>query len=161
MLTAAQIKDFKFLLWLTVGWWLTCLLFSNGSILHISYTDCTDNICNITEKSWFGFGTEKDAVSFTKDAKSALNIHETSGRLPHYEFYLSKDAVTSCHNCKLANYVSLPIQFYWKNSADRYYQRLTAAQDLHTLKFNLSFLYFLNVWMTALLLSGIIIWRKR
>ena len=160
MLNTTQRQNYKFILFVTFGWWLFCLLFSGGRICDISYTDCNTQTCNLTQKSWFGFGSVKNYVTFARTATSKLNLRETSGRLPAYRFSLDADEITERSDNTPTNFVSLPIDFYWQKSAAEYRNQLLSEQDFRSVKFNLTFLYFLNVWILALLAAGIIIWRK-
>jgi hypothetical protein len=160
MLNSEQIKNYKFLFWLTVGWWLVCLIFSQGNILNLSVTDCRSGVCNVTEKSWFGFGSTQNYVTFAQTEAPNLHERETSGRLPCYRFSLDTDNVSQHSGNPSANFVSLPVDFYWQKSATKYQNQLSAEQDFSSFKFNLSLLFFLNVWILALLAAGLVIWRK-
>ena len=157
---SAQIKNYKSLFWLTVGWWLVCLIFSQGNILNLSVTDCRSGVCNVTEKSWFGFGSTQNYVIFPQNEAQNLHLRETSGRLPCYRFSLNSEDISEHSGNAAADFVSLPVDFYWQKSATEYQNQLSAEQDFSSFKFNLSLLFFLNVWILALLAAGLVIWRK-
>lgn len=157
---SAQIKNYKSLFWLTVGWWLVCLIFSQGSIFNLSATECRSGVCNVTEKSWFVFGSTQNYVTFAQTEAQNLHLHETSGRLPSFRFSLNTEDILKHSDNTTADFVSLPVDFYWQKSATKYQNQLSAEQDFSSFKFNLSLLFFLNVWILALLAAGLVIWRK-
>lgn len=157
MLDTAQIKNLKFMFFVTICWWLFCSVFSRGDIYNLTYSNCSNGTCHVVEKSWFGFGKTQKYVTFSQKDALQLNMRETSGRLPHYVLFLPQDIVLESSDGTSANFVSLPVEFYWKKSAVKFHNQLLTGQDFNFSKLNLNLIYFLNIWISALFLSSLVI----
>lgn len=156
-----KLKNFRFLLFVFAGWWLFYALCSGGSVFDVSYAECQEQRCSVFVKSWFGWGKLRDKVVFAQEVAKDMKMRQASGRLPYYYFYLYKEDVTECMGREKANNVSLPMNFYWRQSAHEYYRNVHSMQDFKVQKMALDFLYFGILWLISILLSSLIILLKK
>lgn len=153
-----QIKKFKLLLIVSILWWIAYAIFSADGGFDISYTQCQNQICTVVQKSWFGWGKEKNSVTFEQNKADKLQMRKsTNSRTPHYYFSLNGEFVSGCSNCEKMNNIRLPVDFYRHSSAERYFSEISSGQDFDKKDINLLFEHMALIWGIAIFLSGLLI----
>lgn len=161
-MTDGQIKKFKGLLVICILWWVVYAVFSFGEGFNASYTSCHDGVCTITQKTWFGWGSEKSKIVFEQNKVSKIQMNESNGRFPHYYFVLNKESISECVNiyplyCENAVHIGLPVEFYRRSSAENYLEQISIMSDFEEKDMNVLFNNMAFIWLISLLVAGLLI----
>lgn len=164
-MTDVQAKKFKWLFVLSVLWWVVYAVFSFDEGFNVSYTKCHGGVCTITEKTWFGFGKEKNKIVFAQNKVGGITMRKNNGKIPHYYFFLNKESVSKCVNpfplyCENANNIGLPVDFYRLSSAENYIEQISFMSDFEEKDMGVLFNNIAAIWLLSVLFAGLMIVLK-